>query len=320
MLETAPLIESADSTQWALGSHIDAVDQVRYQTPDADLAVCIRSIAIGFFTTLAAERRRYRYQRFGDESAHLYAYLDGPAGGASGGCRLCLAGPFTGGVPEALQGCGHVIDIALDPTALVPLFGKPAKELSGRLVPLGELWGPAAAGVGEQLAALDDWRAQAQALQDRLRGRDLDRETSLYLQEATRMIRESDGDIRCAELARRIGYSSRQLRRIFDAGLGVSPKHYARCARIMATVRRALADPSRDWAQLCQDAGYYDQSHCSHDFRSLIGLPPEGFLRMLRQSALITRSPESGAIEVDRPTVFADPDPASGISVLQPID
>lgn len=76
-------------------------------------------------------------------------------------------------------------------------------------------------------------------------------------------------------LARRLAVSERQLRLLFADGVGVSPKHFARIAR----VRHVLAhrSPAVPWAQLAAATGYYDQSHLSADFRALMGVPPTSF-------------------------------------------
>jgi transcriptional regulator GlxA family with amidase domain len=73
------------------------------------------------------------------------------------------------------------------------------------------------------------------------------------------------------EVARDIAVSERQSRNLFAEGVGLSPKHYAPIDR----VRAVLADAAEvSWAELAAVTGYYDQSHMTSDFRTLMGVPP----------------------------------------------
>ncbi|GAB4584893.1 helix-turn-helix domain-containing protein [Nocardia sp. IFM 10818] len=61
---------------------------------------------------------------------------------------------------------------------------------------------------------------------------------------------------------------------VIAAGIGDSPKRFARIGR----VRRILAAAGDTaWAELAAAAGYYDQSHMTADFRSLMGVTPDRF-------------------------------------------
>jgi AraC-like DNA-binding protein len=77
-------------------------------------------------------------------------------------------------------------------------------------------------------------------------------------------------------VARRLAVSERHLRTVFSDFTGLSPKRYQRISR----VRRVLASARNarpGWAQLAATAGYYDQSHMTAEFRSMMGVPPAAF-------------------------------------------
>jgi AraC-like DNA-binding protein len=74
--------------------------------------------------------------------------------------------------------------------------------------------------------------------------------------------------------ARRLHVSERRLRTVFADGMGLSPKHFARIARVRAVLGRS---PERAWADVALAAGYYDQSHMTAEFRRLMGVPPAAF-------------------------------------------
>jgi AraC-like DNA-binding protein len=61
---------------------------------------------------------------------------------------------------------------------------------------------------------------------------------------------------------------------LFRDDLGMTPKHYARIARL----RRVLArGPSSSWARLALETGFHDQSHLIREFRDLLQVTPSTF-------------------------------------------
>ena len=77
------------------------------------------------------------------------------------------------------------------------------------------------------------------------------------------------------DVAERLHLSERQLRTVFTLAVGVSPKRFARIQR----VRYALALRGRlPLARLAVEAGYYDQSHLTSEFRATMGVTPHSFI------------------------------------------
>lgn len=79
-------------------------------------------------------------------------------------------------------------------------------------------------------------------------------------------------------LAHRFAVSERHLRGLFADGVGLSPKRFERIAR----VRRVLAHGhgstrAGGCAQIAAANGYYDQSHMTTEFRTMMGVPPAAF-------------------------------------------
>lgn len=70
------------------------------------------------------------------------------------------------------------------------------------------------------------------------------------------------------------GISVRQLRRLFDAHFGVSPKTFARIVRFQAMLQVMRQSPKSEWGKRCYDVGYYDQPHFIREFKALFGLSP----------------------------------------------
>ena len=68
--------------------------------------------------------------------------------------------------------------------------------------------------------------------------------------------------------------SPRQLRRLFDRHIGISPKSFARIVRFQSMLQTMLRVPESEWGQRCLDFGYYDQAHFIHEFKMFAGQPP----------------------------------------------
>ncbi len=67
--------------------------------------------------------------------------------------------------------------------------------------------------------------------------------------------------------------SARQFRRRCLEESGLTPKHLCRILRF----RRALhlrSRPTRDWADIAAETGYFDQAHLIRDFREFTGQTP----------------------------------------------
>ncbi|PZP33806.1 MAG: AraC family transcriptional regulator [Roseateles depolymerans] len=99
---------------------------------------------------------------------------------------------------------------------------------------------------------------------------------------AQRLLHEPGRDL--AGLARRHGLDPRQLRRLFEARTGVSPRLFGRVARFDRLVRLANEAGAARWLDLALDAGYHDHQHLARDFRDFTGLSPSAFRQLELQA------------------------------------
>lgn len=178
------------------------------------------------------------------------------------------AGYFAG---KDLPGC---LRLRMRPGRSRPLLDAPPRELVDRVVPLADLWGTRALDLADRLAEVQgDPAAILARLATALPGRVRSRTGRSELSAAA--ARAMTGSARLSTVASQLAVSERQLRNLFEAEIGVSPKHFARIDRL----RRVLdVAGQRGWAELARETGYYDQSHLSADFRAMMGVPPGAFL------------------------------------------
>ncbi|GGN91557.1 hypothetical protein GCM10011579_088520 [Streptomyces albiflavescens] len=193
---------------------------------------------------------------------------------------VLVVGPRTRASYHASKRLASCVQLRLGPGAARPLLGVPAVDLVGRVARLGEFPGAAARQLADELLPLEPAEVvphMAGTLPERLAQDDPAR--SSLLRRAVEAM-STDGSrlpLGVRELADRLAVSERQLRNLFADGVGVSPKHYARIARVRHILTYARRSPDTPWAQLAAATGYYDQSHMTADFRTLMGVPPTSF-------------------------------------------
>jgi AraC-like DNA-binding protein len=194
--------------------------------------------------------------------------------------RLCLTGLQTAPMVIEHPGYHRVLGLRLQPAGAFALLSIPMAEVSGLTVDLRDLVGDAACELAERcheaptaercFAIAAAWVAERVA-----RARAVDTRVAWSLAR----IEDSAGRMPIATLRDATGLSKTRLAALFRDQVGVLPKVYARIVRY----RRALALLDREAASLVDvalEAGYYDQSHMTTEFRELGGLTPREFVTM----------------------------------------
>ncbi|WP_214318291.1 helix-turn-helix domain-containing protein [Nonomuraea sediminis] len=183
---------------------------------------------------------------------------------------LLVVGPRTHATYHLGKDLPVCLRFRLRPGAARLLFGAPVSELVDRIVPIGELLdGDLAAYPGQDVVGRLE-----QALPAMLAARSTaDLERAGLLRTAAGAL---DGERREAlpALAGRLAVSERHLRDLFSDGIGLPPKRFQRIARLRKVLARG---GTRHWAQLAVTAGYYDQSHMTAEFRTLMGITPAAY-------------------------------------------
>ncbi|MCU1644893.1 MAG: AraC family transcriptional regulator [Nocardia sp.] len=194
----------------------------------------------------------------------------------SGRRDTLVIGPRTRATYAGAKAPAGCLRLRLAPGAVRPLFGVAAADLTDRILRLADMPGPAA-DLARELTELDldDVIPFLEStLPQALSENATRREHRRLLDSAVAAI---DGDATpLRDVATRLSVSERQLRNLFTTGVGVSPKHYARITRVRQVIDAAGNTP---WSDIAVATGYYDQSHLTADFRSLMGVTPDRFFK-----------------------------------------
>jgi AraC-like DNA-binding protein len=218
------------------------------------------------------------------------AGANGASAGEAGEAQV--VGTMTRPIVVETQPGDSIVAVRFRPGWARAFLDTPASDLTDIQAPLTDVWRDAVRSLDATAAVSErggwDIDARLRALEQLLLRRlPLAAPPPAEVNAAVAAILRARGDLRVASLASAIGVSRQHLARLFDEHLGIAPKAFARVARmqaLLARVRRELTGrppsvPNRPgWSTLALDAGYYDQSHLTAEFRALTGLTPEGWL------------------------------------------
>ncbi len=203
-----------------------------------------------------------------------------------------VVGPQSGRRAELLvRGDRAQLVVLFRPGGFHRLFHVAMERLAETAVDACDVIGPDAGLLGQRLASLPPDR-RIPLLQTFLEGRATVAKPRHPSTEGAAAILQTHGTRRVADLIRASGLSSRQFERSFREYMGISPKMFARTARLEFALRLKRVDPSRTWTQISQEAGFFDQTHFVKDFKALVGETPSTFpLTDRRAPALAVRRP-----------------------------
>jgi AraC-like DNA-binding protein len=213
---------------------------------------------------------------FPDGRIELVFHYGGPFWRHSEGDRAVrqpgslLVGQMIEPVILAPEGHAGVAAIRLRPAAARTLLGFALAEVTGRFVDLESIF-PSVAGLREQLAEAEDDAARVAALERWLTQRTCPPPRT-DTEAAVSAILRSGGRASIDALAARSGLGVRQLERTFKDDIGLSPKTFARIARLQAALGR-IRD-GRPLGEVAAACGFYDQAHMTRDFRQLATMSP----------------------------------------------
>lgn len=182
--------------------------------------------------------------------------------------------------PQVIEGPvrHRVLSVRLRPAGAYALLAMPLREVSGLMVDLRDLVGPAADELAERCrdapSVEECFRLVAAWVSARV-ARSPGVGSPIAWSAA--QIERSGGTVPIAELRAETGLSKTRLAAAFRDQIGVAPKLYARIVRF----RRVLAmlqGGAGPLADVALAAGYYDQPHMIAEFRELGGLAPREFL------------------------------------------
>ncbi len=193
-----------------------------------------------------------------------------------------VAGVHRGRFVTTLAGRGRVLGTKFLPGGFRPFLGRPVSTLTGRSLRLAEIFGAAAGDLDERALAQRDPAAAFAVIEEFLRAREPRPDEAIG--RIGRIVQRAATDreiTRVDHLVREFGLGPRNLQRLFDDYVGVSPKWVIQRYRLHEAAERLAQEPTIDGSRLAADLGYADQAHFIRDFKRLVGATPADYGRLV---------------------------------------
>lgn len=197
---------------------------------------------------------------------------------------------FTGvyGIPtraytRTLQDRGLVLGVKFHPGGFHPFWPQPASRLTGRIEPVRDVLGFDPRELERKMFAQQDYAEMARL------GENFLRERLPVLDDNVATVRaivqaaiDDRGLTKVEQMAERFGMGVRALQRLFDRYVGVSPKWVIQRYRLQEAAELLEQGGRIDGAALSQELGFYDQAHFIKQFKAVVGMTPDAYVKSIR--------------------------------------
>ena len=192
--------------------------------------------------------------------------------------RVLLAGQTTRAVDVRPGGYARMVGARLRPDGARRLFPLPQRELTDGIHALGQIDRRLARRLADDVADRPSPAAMAAALDAALVAALPAHAAASPASAAVSLALARRGLVRVDDLAAHAGVGARQLERLFQSEVGLSPKMLLRVTRFQQVLRALREGTSHSrWAAVAADCGFYDQSHFIRDFKSFVGMAPSAW-------------------------------------------
>lgn len=195
-----------------------------------------------------------------------------------------VAGLMTSFQVLTLTGVQSLFGIRMFVEAAPAILRFPVSESVGQQLFLEDVWGSEGLELAETLLSADSVPLMIEAMERKLRERLAveDAPGSALLRAGLQYMYSSGGSLSMAELAERLHFSERHVRRTFERELGVSPKELLGIVRFQSMLQRLCQGDFSNMAELAAACGYYDQAHFIKSFQRYYGLAPGQVVKACR--------------------------------------
>lgn len=196
--------------------------------------------------------------------------------------KCVVYGTSTEKFSTVLEGNSGVFGVNFGPGGFRPFIKAPVATLLNRVVPARQIFGEEADLLEATFASLA-WKADKMiaAANAFFRGRLPKPDARIELVDGIVRLILKDREIKTVDdLAARTKMGKRQLQRIFNEYVGISPKWVIRRYRLHELVDILNSGSQPDWSEVALELGYFDQAHLINDFRSIVGRPPAEYQKL----------------------------------------
>jgi len=168
----------------------------------------------------------------------------------------------------------HAVIVALKPCSLFRLLGIPMSEIIDQDIDARLLMGSEIDELLDRLLEAKNGEQQNSIIQHYLMSKLLKLKPALPFDLAMLKLVSAGGNLSIDYVAAQSCLSIRQLERLCQERIGLSPKLYARMVRFSHAYKWKENFPDLSWTEISNLCGYYDQMHLIRDFKVFAGSTP----------------------------------------------
>lgn len=178
-----------------------------------------------------------------------------------------------------------VLGIRFHEGGAYPFLGLPMVELQNEFQVLEALNGAELLRLHSQLHEAKSLIARIHLIEAWLLNRlSQGKEQHSLIPESLTRLRAGQAQLSIPDLAKDLAISQRQLERLYQHQVGMTPNQYARLHRV-ERARLALKHmQNRSTTQLAMALGFYDQAHFIREFSAVIGMTPYAYMKRKRDT------------------------------------
>lgn len=174
-------------------------------------------------------------------------------------------------------GVTGVFGIKFKPAALTQLFGLSMKVFTDKVVALKNVDNASLKQLGTKIKACKNYQEMIVAAEEQLQNiAERHLAENNVIETIIDLIFKSNGVLSMTEIQKEVFITERQLQRLFQNYIGLSPKFYNRIIRFNQ-IFPLLQQGKFSWLDITHRSGYFDQSHFIRDFKSFTGEDPSKY-------------------------------------------
>lgn len=161
-----------------------------------------------------------------------------------------------------------------------PFLGLPLNELRNERTLSAALERLGLRRLQAQIQGTESLSTRISLLEEWLIGRlSLGHERSIIIPASLAILQKKGWHWSIPDLAQELAIGQRQLERLYQVQVGISPKQYAKLLRVEQARLDLKQLNGQTTTRLGANLGYYDQSHFIREFRDVIGMTPYAYLK-----------------------------------------
>lgn len=189
--------------------------------------------------------------------------------------KYCATGQITAPIVGDVAGRNRILMVFIHPCGLHQLFGINMSLLTNTSMPLSELLGKEECHtLIEKLCNGADHEEMIEVMNKFFLSQLPVFEIAPKIAGALEYIHRHKGNVSVKDIEANCYITLRSLERHFKVYIGLSPKEYAKIFRFKCLFNYIQQNPFVNWDTLCEQNGYYDQSHLTRYFTRYLKMKP----------------------------------------------